>query len=115
MSTTDDTEANVVANLPEKLRQRTCPPGLPHTGDDPAADHGHTDCWLMQLAATEIERLREALAARNDTEPDTCQTCGSDDRCYRGYVDAGSYYEPVVLICADDFHRSGSAGSREQA
>jgi hypothetical protein len=54
----EDIDALIVAHLPEKLRERTCPAGLPHTGDDPASDHGHTDCWFMQLAATEIERTR---------------------------------------------------------
>lgn len=45
------------------LRARACPAGLPYTGDDPTADHGHTDCWLHHRAASRIEEL-EAAALR---------------------------------------------------
>jgi hypothetical protein len=40
------------------LRERVCPAGLPHTGDEPQEDHGHTDCWLHHQSISEIERLR---------------------------------------------------------
>jgi len=48
-------------DIVEQLRDRACPSGQPHTGDDPKADHGHTDCWLHHLAADEIERLRALI------------------------------------------------------
>ena len=41
--------------LAEAMRARACPAGLPHTGDDPASDHGHTDCWLFHLAADRLD------------------------------------------------------------
>ena len=44
--------------LVEMLRERACPSGLPHTGDNPKEDHGHTDCWLHHQAADEIEQLQ---------------------------------------------------------
>lgn len=40
------------------LRHRACPAGLPHTGDNPEEDHGHTDCWLHHQAADKIEQLQ---------------------------------------------------------
>lgn len=43
------------------LHAASCPSGLPWTGDDPADDHGHSDCWLHHAAAAEIMRLRVAL------------------------------------------------------
>jgi hypothetical protein len=49
-------------NLVKALRDRACPAGLPHTGDNPKDDHGHTDCWLHHQAADEIERLRALIA-----------------------------------------------------
>lgn len=49
-------------DIVEQLRHRACPAGLPHTGDDPQSDHGHTDCWLHHQAADEIERLRRLVA-----------------------------------------------------
>lgn len=52
-----DPEADIVARLPELLRGRCCTNEL-WAGQDPAVDHGHTDCWFMGLAAREIERLR---------------------------------------------------------
>jgi len=50
-----------MTDIVERLRDRACPAGLPHTGDNPRDDHGHTDCWLHHLAADEIERLRAEL------------------------------------------------------
>ena len=47
--------------LPDQLRERACPAGKPWTANDPASDHGHTDCWLFHAAADEIERLRAAI------------------------------------------------------
>lgn len=43
--------------LSKKLRKRACPAGLPWTAEDPAEDHGHTDCWLYHCAADELDRL----------------------------------------------------------
>lgn len=48
-------------DIVDRLRERACPAGQPHTGDDPQADHGHTDCWLHHQAADEIEQLRAAI------------------------------------------------------
>ena len=45
------------AALAARLRLMACPAGEPWTADDPASDHGHTDCWLLHLAADELERL----------------------------------------------------------
>ena len=47
--------------LPDQLRERACPAGKPWTANDPASDHGHTDCWLFHAAADEIERLRAVI------------------------------------------------------
>ena len=54
-------------DLPERLRERVC--------QDPefalgCLDHGHTDCWLMSLAANRIEELEgelDDIAAAADT------------------------------------------------
>lgn len=48
-------------DIVQHLRDRACPAGLPHTGDNPKEDHGHTDCWLHHIAADEIERLRALI------------------------------------------------------
>lgn len=88
-----DTEASIVRRLPELLRGRACPAGLPHTGDDPSADHGHTNCWFMHLAATEIERLRQGLwdiyaaaGADTDGDPTPAAVCGDLVYLVRGAV-----------------------------
>ena len=39
-----------------------CPKGLPHTGTDNRAEHGHHDCWVIGELLNEIERLRAALS-----------------------------------------------------
>lgn len=44
--------------LVAQLRDRACPAGMPHTGDNPKDDHGHTDCWLYHQAADQIEHLQ---------------------------------------------------------
>jgi len=49
-------------DIVKQLRDRACQAGLPHTGDNPEEDHGHTDCWLHHQAADEIERLRSLLS-----------------------------------------------------
>lgn len=46
------------ARLVELLEQRACQAGLPHTGDRPDEDHGHTDCWLHHQSIAEIQRLQ---------------------------------------------------------
>lgn len=35
-----------------------CPKGLPHTGTDNRAEHGHHTCWVIGELLNEIERLR---------------------------------------------------------
>lgn len=47
--------------LPQQLRSRACPAGLPHTGTEPEEDHGHTDCWLLHQAADTIEALEQLV------------------------------------------------------
>jgi hypothetical protein len=63
-------------DIVQQLRDRACPSGLPHTGDNPEEDHGHTDCWLHHQAADEIERLRSELGQRDCCEWD-CPKCGA--------------------------------------
>jgi hypothetical protein len=41
----------------DMLRERACPAGLPHTGDRPDEDHGHTDCWLHHQSIKVIKDL----------------------------------------------------------
>jgi hypothetical protein len=55
------------ADLVAQLRDRACPAGLPHTGDSPKEDHGHTDCWLHHQAADEIERLLKLTGTMADS------------------------------------------------
>ena len=54
-------------DLTARLRARACPAGEPWTGDNPAEDHGHTDCWLYHQAADEIERFRKQNAILHRT------------------------------------------------
>lgn len=43
--------------LARQLMDYACPAGLPHTGDDPYSDHGHTMCmWLGMAAKRLMER-----------------------------------------------------------
>lgn len=35
-----------------------CPKGLPHTGENNRAEHGHTECWVIGELLNEIERLQ---------------------------------------------------------
>jgi HAMP domain-containing protein len=58
----DLAEPGAVGNIQE-LRDRACPAGLPHTGDNPEEDHGHTDCFFLNKAADEIERLQAEIAS----------------------------------------------------
>ena len=44
-----------------------CPKGLPHTGENNRAEHGHTECWVIGELLNEIDRLRAAL---RDTDND---------------------------------------------
>lgn len=57
----EEFERQLIERLPELLRGRSCPAGVPWTGDDPSSDHGHTDCYFHHLAAKEIERLRALI------------------------------------------------------
>ena len=63
----DEDEDDIV----EQLKARACPAGLPHTGDAPEQDHGHTDCYLEGQAAAEIERLREEVETLNELIADS--------------------------------------------
>ena len=56
--------------LVDMLRDRACPAGLPYTGNNPKEDHGHTDCWLHNKSADEIERLRSLINAWVDADDD---------------------------------------------
>jgi hypothetical protein len=58
------------------LRDRACPAGLPYTGDDPKEDHGHTDCWLHNKSADEIERLHTLITAWVDADDDPADVDG---------------------------------------
>lgn len=55
--TPEQFEASLIARLPDLLRSRCCAPTEPWVGTD-SHDHGHTDCYFVNLAADEIERLR---------------------------------------------------------
>lgn len=59
-----------MSDIVKQLRDRACPAGLPHTGDRPEDDHGHTDCWLHHQAADEIERLRSLIIEWADASDD---------------------------------------------
>jgi hypothetical protein len=37
--------------------ERTCPAGLPYTGDAPEEDHGHSDCWMYHKLIQKIRGL----------------------------------------------------------
>lgn len=39
-----------------------CPKGLPHTGMDNRAEHGHHACWVIGELLNEIDRLRAEVA-----------------------------------------------------
>jgi hypothetical protein len=65
-------------DIVQQLRDRACPSGLPHTGDNPEEDHGHTDCWLHHQAADEIERLRALINDWADAEDEADMIRGID-------------------------------------
>jgi len=64
--------------LVDQLRERVCPAGKPWTDDDPKSDHGHTDCFLLNKAADEIERLTKLIAAWADAEDEADMIRGID-------------------------------------
>jgi hypothetical protein len=37
--------------------EQTCPAGLPHTGDFPEQDHGHSSCWMIHRLIEKIKEL----------------------------------------------------------
>jgi hypothetical protein len=41
--------------IAESLYHYICEAGLPHTADDPTADHGHTQCFWIGLAIQRLE------------------------------------------------------------
>jgi hypothetical protein len=64
----------------EMLRERACQAGEPWTGDSPKEDHGHTDCWLHNKSADEIERLRSLITAWADAQDKQVSDGGYDPR-----------------------------------
>ena len=66
----------------DNLRRGTCPAGLPWTGTEPHADHGHTDCWERHTAAD----MLEAIDAHVVTV--MAHYSGQDDAYEEGYFDA---------------------------
>ena len=60
----------------QQLRDRACPAGLPWTGENPKEDHGHTDCWLHNKSADEIERLHTLITAWVDADDDPADIDG---------------------------------------
>jgi hypothetical protein len=64
-----DDEENKSMQLVDELRERACPAGEPWTGDDPTSDHGHTDCFLHNKAADELERLTKLINEWVDVQP----------------------------------------------
>jgi hypothetical protein len=51
------------SDIVKQLRLRAC-----SVEEQPASDHGHSDCYLEREAADEIERLRGLIAAWADTD-----------------------------------------------
>lgn len=65
----EDLEEIETSSLVNQLRERACPAGEPWTGDYPEEDHGHTDCYLHNKSAREIERLQsEVFKAEKDRQ-----------------------------------------------
>jgi hypothetical protein len=60
-------DQQIIDNLPELLRSRCCPPTEPWVSTD-THDHGHTNCYFMNLAADEIERLRAEVSESEDSD-----------------------------------------------
>ena len=55
--------------LIDELRKNACPAGKPWTGNNPKADHGHTNCLLFHQAADAIEELMTAVeSARSERD-----------------------------------------------
>lgn len=59
--TPEQFEVDLVQRLPAWLRSQCCAPTEPWVGPD-HHDHGHTDCYFLNLAADTIDALREQLA-----------------------------------------------------
>lgn len=62
---TDDGRCVVSGHIEEAIAQAElmlCPKGLPHTGENNRAEHGHTECWAIGELLNEIERLRAEKA-----------------------------------------------------
>lgn len=90
-------EAAFVAVLPAKLRELSCPAGEPWTGDNPAADHGHTSCYLNHLAANEIDRLH-ANSINRDDAMNLIRRCLQDALPFiRGATDGRAAYDAVEV------------------
>jgi len=51
-----------IDNVIWSARQWICATDSPWTGPDIAADHGHTDCWIIGGLLTEVARLRKRIA-----------------------------------------------------
>jgi hypothetical protein len=59
----DDDQIHNYNDIVKQLRLRAC-----SVEEQPASDHGHSDCYLEREAADEIERLRNLIAAWADTD-----------------------------------------------
>ena len=57
--------SNYIEEAISEAELMLCPKGLPHTGMDNRAEHGHHACWVIGELLNEIERLRAELARLN--------------------------------------------------
>lgn len=71
-----DSEADTIARLPDELRAHCCRPSEPWVSErEPDGtmapgghDHGHTLCYILNVAADEIDRLRRQRGEYADLE-----------------------------------------------
>lgn len=66
---TQDKSVKMSGGIEEAIAQAErmlCAKGLPHTGMDNRAEHGHVECWVIGELLNEIERLRSALNAEGN-------------------------------------------------
>lgn len=61
---TQDKSVKMSGGIEEAIAQAErmlCAKGLPHTGMDNRAEHGHVECWVIGELLNEIERLRSKV------------------------------------------------------